>query len=120
MSAAKLNLLVEAGATFNCVLTWQDPDGDPIDITGYTAALQARATADAAAALVDLTSEVNGGITLGDTDGTIAIVIAAAATAALPTGRLVYDLELTAPGPTGDVVRLVEGSITVHRQVTRE
>lgn len=119
MSAAKLNLLIEAGATFNAVLTWQDPDGDPIDLTGYTARMQARTKADAADTILDLTSDPDGGITLGDEDGTITIKVAADTTDDLPAGAAVYDLELEAPGPAGDVVRLVEGSITVRRQVTR-
>lgn len=89
----------------------------PVDLTGYTARMQLRASAAADAVLLDLTTE-NGGITLGATDGTITCTASAAQTAALAFSTAVYDLELV--DGDGAVTRLAEGSVTLSREVTRE
>jgi hypothetical protein len=89
----------------------------PVDLTGYTARMQVRASAAATAVLLDLTTE-NGGITLGGTDGTITCTSSATQTAALTFGTGVYDLELV--DGSGVVTRLAEGSVCVSREVTRE
>lgn len=119
MTAAPLNFIIEAGATFTAVLTWEDPDENPIDITGYTAAMQIRPSMESEDVLADLTSSPAAGLTLGGTAGTIAIRIEADVTDAMPVGRSVYDLELTSGGDPAEVTRLVEGLVTVRRQVTR-
>lgn len=89
----------------------------PVDLTGYTARMQVRASAAADAVLLDLTTE-NGGITLGTTDGTVTCTATATQTAALTFGTGVYDLELV--DGSGVVTRLAEGSVCLSREVTRE
>lgn len=36
MPALQFNMLIEQGATWDVHITWQDPDGNPIDLTGYS------------------------------------------------------------------------------------
>lgn len=112
----KVNLVINQGATFRHKFTWQDGKKRPVDLTGYTARLQARESIESAAAIINLTTE-NGGIVLGGTTGTITLHLSAAATAAIMIKKLVYDLELVAPN--GDVIRLVGGTISVSPEVTR-
>lgn len=84
-----------------------DPDPDsPIDITGYTARLQVRRRASDPTALLTLTSAPGDGLVVqpDDGDGNPRLGVVAwrarpALTAALPTGRLVWELEVS----TGDV-----------------
>ena len=118
MSAATTNLIIDQGATWNITFTYKNSNG-PIDLTGYTAALQLRTNYDAistsASEFLSLSSPTNG-IVLGGTSGTIAVTAPATQTAALTAGEYVYDLELTS-GST--VTRLVQGRITVTPQVTR-
>lgn len=104
------------GATFSRVLTWKDEAGTLINLTGFTARMHIRTSKDAAAPFVTLTTE-NGGITLGGALGTITLAIAAAATAILSEESGVYDLELVSG--TGVVTRLLEGAVTVSKEVTR-
>lgn len=112
----KVNLSINQGATFRHKFTWQDGKKRPVDLTGYTARLQARETIESPTVIVNLTSE-NGGIVLGGTAGTVSLYLSAAATAAITAKKLVYDLELVAPN--GDVTRLVGGAIAVSPEVTR-
>lgn len=88
----------------------------PVDLTGYTARMQIRATLEDATVLVSLTTE-NGGITLGATAGTIALLITAAATTLLTFSNAVYDLEIISAG--GIVTRLLSGNIILSKEVTR-
>lgn len=86
----------------------------PWNLTGYTAAMQVRESADADTILLSLTS--GSGITLGGTAGTIDLLISATDTAGVPAGSYSYDLELNSGT---EVTRLLEGSFNVSGQVTR-
>ena len=109
------DITIIQGATLSLQLTYQDADGVAINLTGYTARLQARTAVDTSAAFLDLTTE-NGGITLGGSAGTITISRTAAQTAAMTEQSGVYDLELI----TGSTVsRILAGNIIVSREVTR-
>jgi hypothetical protein len=110
-----LDLLIPQGATWSVVLRWKD-DNANVNLTGFTARMQLRTSAEAVTTLEDLTTE-NGGITLGGSAGTITLALTASETAALPATRAVYDLELISSG--GIVTRLVEGVATITRNITR-
>jgi hypothetical protein len=88
----------------------------PVDLTGFTARMQIRETVDATAVLKSLTTE-NGGITLGDTAGTVDLLISATETAAFTFGNAVYDLELI--DGSGIVTRLLSGNVSLSKEVTR-
>jgi hypothetical protein len=115
MAATTYDLLIEQGATFSQVITYKD-NGVAVNLTGYTARMQVRATLEAATALIELTT-ANGRIALGGTAGTITLSISATDTAALTSGRGVYDLELVSG--SGIVTRLLQGVATISRNVTR-
>lgn len=114
--AGKLNLVIEQGTTFNPVLTYSDSGNNPIDLTGFTARMQIRASRTAAAFIHELTTG-NGGITLGGVAGTIALLISDTDTAAFTFKTAVYDLELISAG--GIVTRLLEGSVTLSKEATK-
>jgi hypothetical protein len=104
--------ICKQGSTFTRSVTWSQ-DGLPVNITGYTAAMQIRSSYSSSTPVVSLTS--SSGITLGGTAGTIQITISAVATAAIAAGNYVYDLELTSGGT---VTRLLEGQFIVTPEVT--
>lgn len=116
MPAAPMNLLIEAGATFTLDLLWQDEDATPIDLTGYDARMQVRASAASSQVLLDLVSPTQ--ITLGGAAGTIAVRAAATMTDTLAPGLAVYDLEMYTTDPA-EVTRLIEGTVRITPQVTR-
>jgi hypothetical protein len=115
MAAGQHDITIEQGTTFQMNLVWEY-DGDPIDLTGYTARMQVRRTHRSDSALLTFTTE-NGAITLGGAAGTIQIVGAASLTDDVPSKPCVYDLEMVSPG--GIVTRLIEGTATVTPEVTR-
>lgn len=116
MTPGDYNLTIRQGGTFSRVLTWKDDAGDEINLTGYTARMQVRASHSSADVLLSLTTE-NSRITLGGVAGTITLSLLAADTAALTWEWGVYDLELISGG--GLVYPLLEGRVRVDREVTR-
>jgi hypothetical protein len=117
MSAGKYNISIEQGVSWSKVLTLKNGAGTVINLTGYSARMQARRKIADTAASISLTSATGGGITMGTTSGTITLALTAAATALLSVGDYVYDLELVYPDTT--VKRLLEGRLEVVGEVTR-
>lgn len=109
-------LTIYQGATFNQRLIWQDDTQTPIDLTGYTARMMARASQADADPFLTLTTE-NGGIALGGAAGTIDLYMSDTATAALTAPIGLYDLELESGG--GDVTRILQGTLTISKEITR-
>jgi predicted MFS family arabinose efflux permease len=115
MAAGTLDLSIEQGATYNLVLTWK-VNGVAVNLTNYTARLQARVDVEDTEVVLSLTTS-NGGITLGGALGTISLDQTATQTTALPAGTYIYDLEMVAG--SGTVTRLVQGELVVSAEVTR-
>ena len=115
MAAGTLDFTIEQGATFNLLLTWKI-DNVAVNLTNWTARLQARVDVEDTQTVLSLTTE-NGGITLGGALGTISLDQTATQTALLPAGTYVYDLELISG--VGAVTRLVQGELNISAEVTR-
>lgn len=118
--AARYDFTIDQGSYWTRLITWKDADGDPIDLTGYTARLQWRKRYEDDAVL-EITTE-NGGITLGGVDGTIQLDIFAGDTSPITingdTATFLYDLEMI-PGSESTAHRLLQGKFTLTREVTR-
>lgn len=115
-SPGTYDIVLYQGTTFTEQLTWKDSSGDPVDLTGWTARMMARESVDAETAFITLTTE-NDGIALGGAAGTITLSMTDADTSALSIYSGIYDLELISD--SGDVFRLLQGNLTVSREVTR-
>jgi hypothetical protein len=116
MTAGTYDITIEQGATYSQVFTWKDANRASINLTGYTARMQARESVDTASTFIALTTE-NSGIALGGAAGTITLAMTAAATSSLTVFSGFYDLELISG--SGIVTRLLQGSLTVSPEVTR-
>lgn len=116
MSAAIYNATVDQGATFELSVVYKDQSGTPINLTGFSAALQVRQNYYDTTALVTLTSP-SSGIVITPLTGTVKITMSATQTGALDEGNYVYDLELYSSG--GNVTRLIQGQFTISPEVTR-
>lgn len=89
----------------------------PQDLTGYTARMHIRkAVSSPDPPLFSLTTE-NGRIQLTPAEGRIVLLVSATDTALLSFSTAVYDLELVSGG--GVVTRLLQGSVSLSREVTR-
>lgn len=103
---------IDCGATYQCTVTWTDSNGNPINLTGYTARMKFK-NKHGGTTLASLTD--SSGLTLGGALGTIAIAIPDETTATM-SGSGVYDLELESAG--GVVTRVLEGSWEAKPEVT--
>lgn len=116
MSAGSYDLYIEQGATLSLPIVWKDSDGNVVDLTGYTARMQVRQTVPATTILLSATTE-NGKLVIEGVDGKVTILLSAEDTTAITWLTGVYDLELISGD--GVVTRLLEGSVSVSREVTR-
>lgn len=113
MMPGKYNMICAQGATFSKRLTWSI-DGDPVDLTGYTAEMQAREKYSSPNAIFTL-STGDGSITL-DNQGNIDLLIDSSDTENIVAKEYVYDLELNSGA---EVYRIIEGKFIVTPEVTR-
>lgn len=114
-SPGLLNLTFSQGATWKLALTYTNAQGVPVNLTNYTARMQARSSYDSTAVALNLTS--GSGITLGGTAGSINLLVAASTTATIGAAQYVYDMELISD--SNEVTRLLEGTLVVTPEVTR-
>lgn len=116
MTAGIYNATIDQGATWSVTITYENPAGTPVNLTGYTAAMQIRQQYSSDVADLTLTT-ANGGISITGATGKVVVNMTAAQTRDLEEGYYVYDLELTSTG--GIVTRLIQGQFTVAPEVTR-
>jgi len=116
--ATSQNLTIDQGADWYVNFTYytDTTQTTPVNLTGYTAALQLRSEPYDTTAALSLSSPSSGIVITGAT-GFIAVHATAAQTAAIQSGYYYYDLEITSAG--GIVTRLIQGQILVSPQVTR-
>jgi hypothetical protein len=113
--AVAYNTIIDQGADWYLTVTYENPNGTPINITSYTAALQIRSLPSDPTTVLSLST--GSGITITGATGTVAVHATATQTRAIDEGTYYYDLEITAP--TGVVTRLVQGQVVVSAEVTR-
>jgi hypothetical protein len=102
--------------TFDKTLTIRDKETEsPLDLTGYSADLDVRSSAEDVSEALTFTS--GSGLTLGGTNGTVRLQKTASETGALTSGRYVYDLRLV--DGSGDSEYILEGQFNVYDTVTR-
>lgn len=107
--AAKVNIVIDQGTTFNTTYTIHNNADEPIDFTGYTANSQIRKSYSSSNAITFA-------VTL-NTVGEVLLSMNAATSGTITAGRYVYDVEVQ--DNTGVRSRIVEGIVTVTPQVTK-
>lgn len=119
MPAANHDIMIEQGSVFTLDLIYKDAEGAVINLTGWHARMQIRASyASPDPAILSFTDE-DGSIVLGGALGTIHIEAPATTTADITIKKGVYDLELVPPSGEDDAFRLIEGKVVVSPEVTR-
>ena len=105
------NLFVDAGSSYNNIITVSTPTGAPLDLTGYTIKSQIRKSYTSTI-FHTFTSNV-----YNAASGRIKLELTAAQTEAIVPGRWLYDVEITSS--TGVKTRVIEGVVTVTPQITQ-
>tara|TARA_Y100001949_G_scaffold53784_1_gene45221 strand:+ start:224 stop:559 length:336 start_codon:yes stop_codon:yes gene_type:complete len=110
--ASILNQVIDQGATFSKQITVYETDGTTVqNLTNYTVTSQLRKNYTSTAyTTINATNN-------SPTNGIIVMSLTATQTAALKSGRYVYDLQIAAAD--GTVTRVIEGVITLRPEVTK-
>ena len=106
--ATKANISIDQGTSFTTEVLLTDENGDPLDLTAYTANSQIRKTYTSLTSVPFNTVLSNGQVMLS---------LSANATGNLEAGRYVYDVVVHDGSNT--ITRVVEGIVTVNPQVTK-
>ena len=104
------NIVIDQGTTFSLELNLTNDDNSAKNLADYTVTSQMRKSYDSTTATDFTTAKV-------DATGKITISLTATQTAALKSGRYVYDIELNLNDSTVEKVHY--GIITVHPQATK-
>lgn len=122
MLAGTWNFTLEQGSTFVQQLIWLDDNNNPVNLTGCTAHFQFRNGPTLTLGETDLLyfdgTSAGGQVFLGGTNGSITLVMTADETAAMTFSKASYDLHILFP--SGAVVRLLQGSVTLSAEITVE
>jgi hypothetical protein len=108
------NITMDQGAQWTLQVDYDNNNGTPFNLTGYTARMQVRPKFGADNAVLTLSS-VTGGIVITPLTGTLVLTATTVQTGDIPGGFYVYDLEIDSGGV---VTRLMQGSVTIRDQVT--
>lgn len=97
-------------------ITYQDPAGDAIDLSGYSAQMQVRETVKSTSTVLDLSTS-GGEISITGGTGLIEVTIDKTTSTALTPGTYKYDLQIA----SGAGIRstILKGDFTVNAEVTR-
>ena len=128
MAAGKYSFTIEQGTTLDFEIQYKSPNNLPIDLTGYSGKMQIKSNfADNnPTTYITLSSSLAGdgtGLNFSGSNGStppssgsIGIYISAASSSAFTFQTARYDLEIS----SGDTVtRILEGQITLSKEVTR-
>ena len=115
--AAVYNFTIEQGTRHSFAVQYKNQDGSVFDFTGYTGKLQVRKTVSAGDVLIELVTPTD--IVINIPLGKLTITFLPAATIPLANSiqKLVYDLEMESG--VANVIRIIEGAITISPEVTR-
>lgn len=110
--AVYANLTADQGSAFLSTVSVADVDNNPIDLTGYTFRGQARRTYNSSTAYdFIVTAPV-------PVSGELNVQLSSSTTAAMKSGRYVYDVEIISSN--GAITRVLEGQLEITPRVTRD
>lgn len=133
MAAGKYNFTIEQGTTVDFAINYKDSESNPIDISGYQARMQVRPEKGSGILYLTLSSSLDStytGLNLSGSggssastppsSGSIGVYISAVSSSMLDFEKAFYDLELVyGSGNTATVTRVLEGTITLNKEVTK-
>jgi len=113
MTAATYDLVVDQGSDFAIDLAITE-GGVAKNLTGYSGRAQIRSTHTASSVAASFSCSIVGAAS----NGVLKLELSASTTTNIAAGRYVYDLEIHT-GSDAVVKRLIQGSVTIHPEVTR-
>lgn len=106
------NLFIDQGSDFSAIVTLNNQDGSPINLTDFTVKSQFRKSFQSSVAVTFTVSVYNA------LQGKIRIQLSAESSSAVAAGRYLYDVEITST-LTGEKKRVLEGIVVLTPEITR-
>lgn len=123
MSAPVQNITLYQCSSEDIVFTWVDKDGNPVNLTGYSAKMQIRPSVGSSTIYKTLSTsptEGEGLIVIDPLEGEFQIKLTDEITAEFEWSYGVYDLFAIAPNaPEGDAYIVVRGRVNLMKSVTK-
>ena len=116
MNVTKVDLIILNNATFQASVELKEAD-IPIDLSGYTFYMQCKPSYQSSTIYFELSSQVNGGITVDPTQGKFTINIPASETSTFTFLDGVYDV--VAVKTDGTQLRAMEGDVFIDFGTTK-
>lgn len=116
MTAARYDLTIDQGSDFSLELTVKD-SGSAKNLTNWSARSQLRSTKESASAAASFSAAVT-----SVSEGKLTMSLPHHVSDDLTSGLYYYDLELVQNGDSGSTIqvsRLIQGTATLRREVTR-
>lgn len=104
-------LFIDAGSNYVNIISAVDTINQPLILTGYTVKSQIRKS-PTSTTFYNFTATI-----YNDTLGQIKLELTAVQTAAIASGRWLYDVEITSPSSIK--TRVIEGIVTITPQITQ-
>lgn len=119
-----VNLTGKQGSTWILTLSLKQSNGEPMDLTGYTAQAQIRKDYSS----VSITAEFTCTVELPESEGNITMRLEAINTASIMAGlestddqsTYVYDLEISDNDNPPIISRILEGKLFIDPEVTKD
>lgn len=105
------NLFIDQGSDFSAIVTLNNQDGTPINLTGFTVKSQFRKSYQSSTAVNFTVSIYNA------TQGKIRLQLSATASSAVAAGRYLYDVEITSG--SNERKRALEGVVVLTPEITK-
>ena len=121
MAAGKYNFVIEQGTTLDLEIVYKDSNNDPINLTDYQGRMQIKDSIGGSTTYITLSSSIaddGTGLDIGGSDGTIGVFISANSSSALSFNKAVYDLEIASGSTYPVVTRILQGNVTLDKEVT--
>ena len=128
MAAGKYNFTIEQGTTVNFEIAYTDSNDNPIDLTNYVGRMQLKDKVGGSTTYITLSSSLaddGTGLNFSGSEGTnppssgtIGVYISAYSSSLLSFNKAAYDLEIATKETYPVVTRVLEGNVTLDKEVT--
>ena len=105
MAVAAVNIVIDQGTDYQEVFTVNNPDGSPLDLTGYTGVAKIRKFPESA-------TSTSFGVGIVSAAGQVVVSLANTITEDLKPGRHYYDIIITSSA--GKKTKVVDGMVLVN------
>ena len=106
-----VELYMDQGTDFSSIISLNNQDGTPMNLTGYTVKSQFRKSFQSST-YVGFTASI-----YDAPNGKVRLQLSNAQTSAVDPGRYLYDIQLT--NPSGIKIRALEGLVLLTPQITQ-